>query len=224
MAKHEKLRSVARLFADAEQASFIVALDGTIVTWNTAAAHAFGIPAWQAIGRPCPGVVGGCSPDGTPFCRVGCAVQRDAAAGRSSPPMDLVLGRGRPREGRRLRMHLLGLKDEHGTPLGVLHLVEDVHQHRLRERIGLQLEALSSGRAFGGSAVHSLLTQREREVFRLLAEGRTAREVAGHLGISHTTARTHTQRILSKLGVRNRVAALARALECGEVPAEQRGA
>jgi DNA-binding NarL/FixJ family response regulator len=47
------------------------------------------------------------------------------------------------------------------------------------------------------------LTQREREVFHLLAEGLTTKEIAKQLDISTKTAENHRFRTLDKLGVRN---------------------
>jgi DNA-binding CsgD family transcriptional regulator len=49
------------------------------------------------------------------------------------------------------------------------------------------------------------LTAREQEVARLVAAGRSTKEVAGALGISYHTARHHTERVFAKLGVRTRV-------------------
>ncbi len=48
------------------------------------------------------------------------------------------------------------------------------------------------------------LTEREIEVARHLADGRTNAEIARVLGISPFTARNHTERVLGKLGVSNR--------------------
>lgn len=50
------------------------------------------------------------------------------------------------------------------------------------------------------------LTAREVEVLRLLAVGRSAREVAEALGLSYYTARHHVEHVLVKLGVRTRAA------------------
>lgn len=51
------------------------------------------------------------------------------------------------------------------------------------------------------------LSARESEVLRLLADGRTDREIAASLTISPRTAETHVAAILHKLGVRNRAEA-----------------
>jgi DNA-binding NarL/FixJ family response regulator len=47
------------------------------------------------------------------------------------------------------------------------------------------------------------LTPREREVFHLIAEGMTTKEIARHLDISVKTAENHRGRVLEKLDVRN---------------------
>ena len=48
---------------------------------------------------------------------------------------------------------------------------------------------------------YDLLTDREREVLQLIAEGRTNKEVAGLLGVGLTTIETHRTHILQKLGL-----------------------
>jgi DNA-binding NarL/FixJ family response regulator len=58
------------------------------------------------------------------------------------------------------------------------------------------------------------LTEREREITRLVAEGLTNNEIAGRLVISPLTAKTHVSNILRKLGCRGRAALVALAYEC----------
>lgn len=55
------------------------------------------------------------------------------------------------------------------------------------------------------------LSDREREVLRLLATDLSGPEIASELVVSLPTVRTHTQRIYAKLGVHNRRLAVRRA-------------
>lgn len=64
------------------------------------------------------------------------------------------------------------------------------------------------------------LTEREREVFQLAAEGRTASEIAGVLSISPRTAELHRGRIMDKLGVRNQTELVRFAVRRGVLAAD----
>lgn len=59
------------------------------------------------------------------------------------------------------------------------------------------------------------LTAREREVFHLIAEGHTTKEVARRLDISVKTAENHRARVLDKVGVRNTAELVRYALRKG---------
>ena len=59
------------------------------------------------------------------------------------------------------------------------------------------------------------LTPREREVFALLPAGLSNNELGHKLGIAPGTAKTHVERILNKLGVKDRTQAAVRAVELG---------
>jgi two-component system nitrate/nitrite response regulator NarL len=59
------------------------------------------------------------------------------------------------------------------------------------------------------------LSEREREILVLTAEGRSAADIGQQLFLSPATVKTHLQRIYQKLGVSDRAAAVAEAMRAG---------
>ncbi|UUZ52459.1 response regulator transcription factor [Massilia sp. H-1] len=90
----------------------------------------------------------------------------------------------------------------HHVPSGA----DRTHARLLRTRGGRRALPLASG-----------LTERETEILALMATGFNNAEIAAALGPSEGTVKNHVSSILSKLGVRDRLRAVLRALELGYI-------
>ena len=134
-------------------------------------------------------------------------------------------------DGSELPSELKGLAE--GAQNGAPGVRRSLTMERMGERLRIEVTAVGKGRtqfhlwreglvqsvvtppSVDGAAVTSAadgLTQREREVALLVADGLRSREVAERLGIASQTVKSHLKTIFDKLGVRNRVE-LARRLE-----------
>ena len=63
----------------------------------------------------------------------------------------------------------------------------------------------------------SILTKREKEVFLLLVENKTTKNIALVLGISEKTVRNHVSNVMQKLGVKGRASAVVELLKLNEI-------
>lgn len=90
---------------------------------------------------------------------------------------------------------------------------------RLLDRFAPMLPGAGSGGSAPASAELERLTGREREVMLLVAQGLSNGEIAARLVLSEATVKTHVGRILTKLGLRDRVQVVVLAYETGLVRA-----
>ncbi|MBF8378778.1 response regulator transcription factor [Alicyclobacillus mali] len=63
----------------------------------------------------------------------------------------------------------------------------------------------------------SLLTDREREVFELLVQDKTTKEIASQLFVSEKTVRNHISNVMKKLNVKGRSQAVVELVRLGEI-------
>ena len=62
-----------------------------------------------------------------------------------------------------------------------------------------------------------ILTPREKEIFNLLIENNTTKEISNKLNISEKSVRNHISNVMQKLGVKGRAAAVIELLKLQEI-------
>lgn len=97
---------------------------------------------------------------------------------------------------------------------GGLVLDPEVAKEALREPLP------RSGPASGSASLYDTLTDREKQVLKLVADGRSNKEVAELLGISVKTAMSHRENLMEKLGVHSRTELIKFALREGVITIE----
>jgi DNA-binding NarL/FixJ family response regulator len=109
------------------------------------------------------------------------------------------------------------LKKSAGVEL--VNAIRAVHQGGLVLDPGVARVAMeeSASTAPGGSDPYETLTDREKQVLKLVAEGGSNKEVAELLGISVKTAMSHREKVMEKLGVHNRTELVRFAIKQGVI-------
>lgn len=101
-----------------------------------------------------------------------------------------------------LRVGVLGYVLKDSPPDYLLQAIRSVNQGQLTLTPHLALKLIEKPRKEQGA--NSVLTKREGDVVRAVAEGMSNKEIAEHLGIGANTVRTHISNILRKLSLSNR--------------------
>jgi DNA-binding NarL/FixJ family response regulator len=93
---------------------------------------------------------------------------------------------------------------------------EPLHQSA---EVDAALKRMRAQRAVDGNLARRAerLTPRELEILQLIADGRTPEQISEGLGMSRHTLRTHTQNILTKLGVHSKTDAVVAAIRFGKI-------
>ena len=97
-----------------------------------------------------------------------------------------------------------------------INAIRTVHDGRVPALPGRRPPARHPPRRAGGRGLaEANLTDREAEVLRLIAQGRSNAEIAAELFLGVETVKTHVRNVLAKLGARDRVQAVITAYESG---------
>jgi DNA-binding NarL/FixJ family response regulator len=102
----------------------------------------------------------------------------------------------------------------------LLAAIRDVHRGRTVLDPSLSARVVHGslrrrGAAAPATSTAALLSQREREVLELVAQGFTNQQIADHLGLSVKTVETYRARLVEKLGLQSRAELVRYALDSG---------
>lgn len=192
--------------------AFALTSCGEIWAWNAAAEALTGFPAAVVLGQSFAAKLEAHGSLGKPLDAEYCErAIRDGGVANFDIELRSALG-----ELRWLKLSVLVFEPLRSSPALVVHLGHEItatrrQQARYEQIITAAREITESADEKCHFVPVSPLTDRERAILRLLAEGRAAAEVAGALSISMQTLRNHLRHVNQKLGTHNRLEAVIHA-------------
>ncbi len=209
--------ALADLLLHTADGAFAVDALRRVTHWNPACEELLGVPARKALGRPCQEVVQACDDSGNRFCQPDCHLAQ-LVRGGAAPKTELLSFAPRNGTLRRLWLSVFLIPSQWKDLWTVVHLL----QREAPAVLPLVPAQPPVGKRRGGpgdqerqaganSASLSALTAREREILRLLAQGRPTAVISRQLSISTVTVRNHIQHLMAKLGLHSQLEVVAHA-------------
>jgi DNA-binding CsgD family transcriptional regulator len=195
-------------------AVYVVGPEYRIVHWDERMESLTGVLSEEALGNPCYDAVMGEREDGGPFCAYGCSVMHLARAHRPVSSFEMRI-RTRSGDRRWVSVSNLTLETEVGPYL--VHLLRDSQGAHDALEMAHGLIQLSSKKEAPAPRRRDVpaLTPRQLEVLKLLARGRSVKEIGKDLYLSEATVRNHVRSLLQALGAHSQLEVLAKAREVG---------
>jgi PAS domain S-box-containing protein len=185
-------------------AVFAMDASNRIIHWNAACEKLLGLPARAVLGKPCHQVLDGRDANGNDYCQLRCPVAHQARTTKEHPVCQFELNVRTGDGGRRIiSTGLFAIESYHPALATLVHVCRETPPPIAAKRD-------SKRRAEPSLTVDGAetLTNREAEVLQLLGKGLAAGAIGAALFISQVTVRNHVSRILAKLHVHTRLAAV----------------
>ena len=185
-----------------------------IIFWSRRCEELLGLPARDVLGKHCHEVTCGRDAFGNVYCHHNCPIAFQARD-RSDPVRGFSLQIETKRGPEWFDVRTFAIPSYHAELSTIAHVLREV---RDEERPSPGWKAADAFRdplrpVAAAGREPAVLTKREKEILRLLAQGKTTSEIARELFISPVTVRNHVGAILSTLNVHSRVEAVALAFK-----------
>jgi PAS domain S-box-containing protein len=198
-------------------AAFTIDQEGGIRSWNKAAEELFGYTAGEALRKTCYELFEGVGPLGTRVCHQGCSVAECLGKETEIPNFDMSTN---TRTGKRIWINMSTIvfnNPRTGRRL-LVHLAHDITEQKTTEELvhkmlNLSRELTGVGETAVRAAPASSLSDHEKQILRLFAEGKESADVGHQLGITAQTLRNHLHHINQKLRTHNRLEAVMNAIQ-----------
>lgn len=194
------------------EAVFAIDSSDRIILWNKKCEQMLGRTARAVLGKRCYDVIGGRDENGNIYCYRNCPVAHQARDLPKEPvhrfQLSMETGAGARKT---IELSLFAIPSYHPALSTVVHVLRDGKGKSSALERSLAVEA--NGReplwpmdTKAGDPID--LTAREKEILRCLAQGMSTAAIGKTLFISPVTVRNHVQRILNKLDVHTKLAAV----------------
>jgi PAS domain S-box-containing protein len=214
---------IFNLLSNTADGVFAIGGDHRIIFWNKAAQDILGFNPKEVLGKYCYKVIFGRTESGEVLCSKSCCVIDSIKKGRKVRNFD-TLAHTKAGVPVWINVSIIAIPSRHEDLDVAVHIFRDITQ-RKREQILIKkitstinlIDQVEEDSYINKTSTlsrkpHSNLTRREYDVLRLLAEGRSAKDIAEELYISWPTARKHIQNILTKLGLHSKLEAVTYAI------------
>ncbi len=210
---------------------FIVDADQKIVRWNKGAERILKYSEAEVLNQNCYRVLAGRVHSDRLWCHANCTVQSCVAKGTPMENFDLLT---LTNEGQPVWLNISVIYPADGNERFTAHILRDVTREMnageaiddFLVKLGVHSSAVDAPQRDRASSTRTaaktspqespqVLSRREIEVLRLLAEGLPTNALAQRLNISHFTARNHIQNILVKLDLHSKAQAVSYAFKKG---------
>jgi DNA-binding CsgD family transcriptional regulator len=195
-------------------AVFAMDVADRIVLWNRGCEQLLGRPAESVLGRRCADIICGRDANGNVYCVRNCPVSLQAREMPHDPVNSFTLRVRTPREGQKsIRVTVYQTQAARRGLSTLVHVLREAGStpSDLERRLGEEVRwaaARPSGQKQVADGNGVVLTAREQDILRCLAEAIPTGDIAQRLDISPVTVRNHVQRVLQKLGVHSKLQAV----------------
>jgi len=210
--------------AKSDDAVFAFDANDLVILWNKGCERLLGRPAYEVLGRHCYDIMCGRDAFGNMYCCPSCPITTQARSHKDDPvqrfELDVAAAGGRRKK---VSITTFAIPAVRAGPATLVHVLREPGgaASTLEDDLAEAVKPPTGERpSHAPSTQGNPLTKRELEILRLMARGIPTGAIAEQMFIAPVTVRNHIARILQKLDVHSKLAAVAYAYKNRLIPSE----